>query len=72
MKSQKKNSSCLSLLLIFISLLGSGCETIIDGALGSWDYNRRVDHYRDNGYSKREARQKADYDLLINEIDENQ
>jgi len=71
MKSQK-DRVCLSLLLIFICLLGSGCETIISGAFESLDYNMRVDSYRDSGYSKREAKQKACDDLLIKKIDENQ
>jgi hypothetical protein len=71
MKSQK-DRACLSLLLIFIGLLGSGCETIISGAFESLDYNMRVDSYRDSGYSKREAKQKASDDLLIKKIDENQ
>ena len=70
MESQK-NSFCLSLLIVAICLLGSGCGTLIEGAYNAWDYNNRVDDYRDRGYSKREARQNAYDDQLLRKLDEN-
>ena len=49
----------LSVALASVILLGSGCEALVQSAFDSWDYNNRVDSYRDRGYSEKQAKRNA-------------
>lgn len=62
-------NGCL-LCILALSLVTTGCETMINAAFDAVDYNSRVDRYEDRGYSKREAREAASYDQMLRDMDD--
>jgi hypothetical protein len=55
----KVNRSLLGVALILLCFLGSGCETLVNSAFDTWDYNSRVDWYKDRGMSQKKAERNA-------------
>ena len=53
------------LALAWTCLIGTGCETIIDSACSTMDYNDRVDYYKSRGCSQQKAEQGAFEDQVF-------
>lgn len=56
-------------MLIALCLLGSGCGAIIEGAFNQWDYDTRVDSYKDRGMSQKAAQRNAYEDQFFDSMD---
>jgi hypothetical protein len=57
-------NALLTIAFVCLLLSGAGCETIIENALDSRDYDRRVRSYKERGYSTRDAHRNAHYDQI--------
>jgi hypothetical protein len=55
----------LSTMLLACAILFTGCETIIDSACDTMDYNDRVDYYKSRGCSQQKAEQGAYEDQVF-------
>jgi hypothetical protein len=70
--AKKRNYSIVNRILLAIALgllcvCGSGCF-ILQGALDKWDYDSRVDDYKDRGYSQRSAERNAYEDQFFDQM----
>lgn len=61
----KAKTILLVATLALMAACGSGCEGLFD----QWDYNNKVDYYRDRGLSERQAERNASEDQFFDSMD---
>ena len=67
----KAKGSFLSLELVLLCTLCSGCNTLIDSAFDNWDYNSRVHAYEERGMSRKKAERNAYEDQFFDKMNNN-